>query len=211
MGKPRADPLRTPGLRLLPGLLDAAGRAGTAREVAAVLAAAPPERMPTPGGRRMSVAMTSAGRVGWVSDARGYRYEPRAPSGSPWPAIPPSALAVWQAVSEVDRAPDCCLVNLYGEGARMGLHQDRDEGDLSWPVVSISLGWDALFRVGGPSRRDPTRSVWLRSGDVVVLGGAARLVHHGVDRVRPGGSRLVESLAEGARRVNLTLRVVEGP
>ena len=207
---PRADPLRTPGLRLLPGLLGAAAQAEMAREVAAVLAAAPPERFVTPGGRRMSVAMTSAGRVGWVSDARGYRYEPCGPSG-PWPAIPPSALSVWEAVSGVERTPDCCLVNLYGEGARMGLHQDRDEGDLTWPVVSISLGWDALFRVGGWARRDSTRSVWLRSGDVVVLSGEARLAHHGVDRVRPGGSRLAEGLAQGAPRINLTLRVVEGP
>ena len=207
-GGPRADPLGTPGLRLLPGFLDPDAQSAMAREVAAVLAAAPPERMPTPGGRRMSVAMTSAGRVGWVSDARGYRYEPRGPHG-PWPAIPPSALAVWEAVSGAGRMPDCCLVNLYGEGARMGLHQDRDEGDLSWPVVSISLGWDALFRVGGRARRDPTRGVWLRSGDVVVLGGEARLAHHGVDRVRPGGSRLAEGL--GAGRINLTLRVVEGP
>ena len=209
-GAARGDPLRARGLRLLPGLLDAAAQARVAREVEGVLAAAPPARFVTPGGRRMSVAMTSAGRVGWVSDARGYRYEPRAPSGAPWPAIPPSVLAVWEAVSGVERAPDCCLVNLYGEGARMGLHQDRDEGDLSWPVVSISLGWDALFRLGGPARRDPTRSVWLRSGDVVVLGGEARLAHHGVDRLRPGASRLVEGLVEGVRRVNLTLRVVEG-
>ena len=207
---PRADPLRTPGLRLLPGLLDAAGQAAMARELAHVLAAAPPERQVTPGGRRMSVAMTSAGRVGWVSDARGYRYEPHGPSG-PWPEVPPSALAVWDAVSGVARPPDCCLVNLYGEGARMGLHQDRDEGDLTWPVVSISLGWDALFRIGGLARRDPTRSVWLRSGDVVVLGGEARLAHHGVDRVRPGGPRLAEGLPADARRINLTLRVVEGP
>ncbi len=211
MRPPRADPLGTPGLRLLPGLLDAAAQAAMARELAAVTRAAPPERFATPGGRRMSVAMTSAGRVGWVSDARGYRYERRAPSGAPWPPIPPSALAVWAAASGVARAPDCCLVNLYGEGARMGLHQDRDEGDLSWPVLSISLGWDALFRIGGTARRDPTRSLWLRSGDVVVLGGAARLAHHGVDRVRPGGPRLVDGLAEGARRANLTLRVVEGP
>ena len=201
------DPLRAPGLRLLPGHLDAPRQGALAREVAAVLAAAPARRHVTPGGRRMSVAMTSAGRVGWVSDARGYRYEPCGPQG-PWPPIPPGALAVWAAVSGVERAPDCCLVNLYGEGARMGLHQDRDEGDLGWPVVSISLGWDALFRVGGRSRRDPTRSVWLRSGDVVVLGGEARLAHHGVDRVRAGGSRLAEGL--GAGRINLTMRVVEG-
>ena len=207
-GTARTDPLAAPGLRLLPGHLDAAAQAALTHEVAHVLAAAPPERMRTPGGRRMSVAMTSAGRVGWVSDARGYRYEPRGPRG-PWPPIPPTALAVWEAVSRVARAPDCCLVNLYGEGARMGLHQDRDEGDLSWPVVSISLGWEALFRVGGQARRDPTRGVWLRSGDVVVLGGEARLAHHGVDRVRPVGPPLPEGL--GAGRVNLTLRVVEGP
>lgn len=114
-------------------------------------------------------------------------------------------MAVWRAVSGVAREPDCCLVNFYGEGARMGLHQDKDEGDFSYPVVSISLGDEALFRMGGVDRAEGTQSVWLRSGDVMVMGGAARLAHHGVDRVRHGSSTL---LPQGGR-INLTLRVVE--
>jgi alkylated DNA repair protein (DNA oxidative demethylase) len=112
-------------------------------------------------------------------------------------------LAVWERFAPGARAPECCLVNLYRE-ARMGLHQDRDEADLSQPVVSISLGDEALFRVGGTERGGPTRSVWLRSGDVAVLAGPARLAFHGVDRVRAGSS----SLVPGGGRINLTLRVV---
>ncbi len=112
----------------------------------------------------MSVAMTSAGRLGWVSDRRGYRYERQHPSGVPWPPIPPSALEVWARATGLARQPDCCLVNRYGEGARMGLHQDRDEADFSWPVVSISLGDDALFRIGNVERGGTTESVWLRRG-----------------------------------------------
>ena len=148
--------------------------------------------------------MTAAGRLGWVSDRRGYRYEPRHPAGGPWPEIPPRVLDIWRAVTGLDRLPDCCLVNYYGEGARMGLHQDRDEGDFAWPVVSVSLGDDARFRIGGTDRRDPTESFWLRSGDVLVLGGPARLAFHGVDRIVFGSSTL---LPQGGR-INLTLRVV---
>lgn len=207
-------PLATPGLRILPGLLDGEAQAALALEVAGVLRAAPAERYETPGGRRMSVAMAAAGPMGWVSDRSGYRYQPRAPSGAAWPAIPEGALAVWRGVSGVERAPDSCLVNHYGEGARMALHQDRDEGDLTWPVVSISLGDEALFRLGGTRRGMPTRSVWLRSGDVVVLGGEARLAFHGIDRVRGGSSRVLERAGLAPGRINLTLRVAgatEGP
>jgi alkylated DNA repair protein (DNA oxidative demethylase) len=109
-------------------------------------------------------------------------------------------------VTGLARAPDCCLINFYGEGARMGMHQDRDEGDFSFPVLSVSLGDDALFRMGGVDRPVPTQSVWLRSGDVVVMGGDARLAFHGIDRVRHGSSTL---LPKGGR-INLTLRVVAG-
>ncbi len=173
-------------------------------DILAVCHAAPPFHPETRWGRKMSVAMTSAGRLGWVSDRRGYRYETRHPAGMEWPPIPPSVLAVWRDVTGLDRAPDCCLVNRYGEGARMGLHQDRDEGDFAWPVVSVSLGDDALFRIGGAERGGPTESIWLSSGDVCVLGGAARLAHHGIDRTRFGSSRLLP----GGGRINLTLRVV---
>jgi alkylated DNA repair protein (DNA oxidative demethylase) len=107
-------------------------------------------------------------------------------------------------VTGLARDPDCCLINLYREGARMGLHQDRDETDFAWPVVSLSLGDDALFRIGHVTRGGSTDSVWLRSGDVLVMGGPARLVHHGIDRIRPGSSTLLA----GGGRINLTLRVV---
>ena len=148
--------------------------------------------------------MSNAGRVGWVTDRQGYRYAPTHPSGRPWPAIPESVLAIWRAVAWAGRDPDCCLVNWYGEGAKMGLHQDKDEGDFSQPVLSISLGDEALFRMGGVDRAEGTQSLWLRSGDVVVMGGAARLAWHGIDRVRHGSSRL---LPQGGR-INLTCRVV---
>ena len=117
----------------------------------------------------LSVAMTSAGALGWTSDRRGYRYEPRQPDGRAWPPIPARLLALWAEVTGAAVAPDSCLVNLYREGARMGLHQDRNEAELGWPVVSVSLGDAALFRVGGVERGGPTQSLWLNSGDVVVL------------------------------------------
>ncbi|WP_338052080.1 alpha-ketoglutarate-dependent dioxygenase AlkB family protein [Roseicyclus persicicus] len=193
------------GVAVWAGWLSPAAQAQMVADVRAVAAAAPFFTPETPRGQKMSVRMTAAGDYGWVSDRRGYRYERRHPSGVAWPPIPGSVLAVWRALSGVDRAPQCCLVNWYGEGAKMGLHQDRDEADLAMPVVSISLGDDALFRVGGTVRGGPTRSVWLRSGDVAVLGGAARLAYHGIDRVRPGSSTL---LPRGGR-INLTLRVVD--
>uniref|UniRef100_UPI0039E6311D alpha-ketoglutarate-dependent dioxygenase AlkB family protein n=1 Tax=Phaeovulum sp. TaxID=2934796 RepID=UPI0039E6311D len=123
-----------------------------------------------------------------------------------WPPIPDSVLAIWRAVAGVDRLPECCLINFYGEGARMGLHQDRDEADFGCPVVSVSLGDDGLFRIGNQTRGGGTQSVWLRSGDVMVMGGPARLTYHGVDRIAYGTSPLMPS----GGRINLTLRVVTG-
>lgn len=158
----------------------------------------------TRGGRRMSVRMTNAGRLGWFTDRAGYRYAARHPSGAPWPPIPGDILAIWHAVTGLARPPDCCLVNFYGEGARMGLHRDEDEGDVSFPVLSISLGDDALFRIGGTEAPRPTESFWLHSGDILMIGGEARLAWHGVDRIRHRSSRLLE----GGGRINLTLRVV---
>jgi alkylated DNA repair protein (DNA oxidative demethylase) len=192
------------GFQVWPGYLDAAAQAAMVQEVREVVRAAPLVAPVTPGGREMSVRMTSAGRLGWITDRSGYRYATSHPSGVQWPPVPPSVLAVWRAVTGLARDPDCCLVNWYGEGARMGLHQDKDEGDFIWPVLSISLGDDALFRMGGVARRDSTQSLWLRSGDVVLMGGPARLAWHGVDRVRHGSSRL---LPQGGR-INLTCRVV---
>lgn len=197
-------PLDLLGVAVWPGLLDRPAQEAMLGDILRVQDAAPPFHLVTRWGKPMSVAMTSAGRFGWYSDRRGYRYVERHPSGTPWPPIPDSVLAVWAAVVPGARAPECCLINLYRGGARMGLHQDRDEADLSQPVVSISLGDEALFRVGGPERRGPTGSLWLRSGDVCVIGGAARLAFHGIDRLREGSSDLVP----GGGRINLTLRVV---
>lgn len=193
------------GVRIFPGFLDPGAQQQLLDEVQAVVAVAPLFRPETRMGRRMSVAMTSAGRFGWYSDRRGYRYVETHPlTGAPWPPIPGAALAVWRAVAGVGRLPECCLVNVYAGGARMGLHQDRDEADFAMPVVSVSLGADARFRIGSIERGGTTETVWLRSGDVAVIGGDARLVHHGIDRVVEGTSTLLP----GGGRINLTLRVV---
>ena len=176
--------------------------AGDIRKIAAVAPLFTPE---TRYGKKMSVRMTSAGKYGWYSDAKGYRYETRHPSGVEWPAIPESVLHIWRTVTGLDRQPECCLVNFYGPDAKMGMHQDRDEADFHWPVVSVSLGDDALFRIGNTERGGKTESIWLRSGDVLVMAGAARLVHHGIDRIKPGTSTLLREPG----RVNLTLRVVD--
>ena len=198
-------PLTIRGFTLYPGVLDGRAQRDMVEDLRAVARAAPMRAPVTRFGKPMSVKMTSAGRVGWISDRRGYRYEPEQPRGGPWPDIPGRILELWHKVTGLERVPDCCLVNFYGEGARMGLHQDRDEGDFGWPVLSVSLGDDGLFRMGGPERSDSTESVWLKSGDVVVMGGAARLSFHGVDRIRFGSSRLLP----GGGRINITLRVVE--
>lgn len=200
-----AIPVEIRGLRYFPGLLDPDAQQSLVADLRKVVAAAPLYAPVTPGGRPMSVRMTSAGRLGWITDARGYRYEPRHPAGQPWPAIPPDVLALWHSLVGLPREPDCCLVNFYGEGAKMGLHQDRDEGDFSFPVLSISLGDEALFRIGGTDRKDPTESFWLKSGDVLLMGGPARLAWHGIDRLRFRSSRLLP----GGGRINLTLRVVD--
>ncbi|WP_371038726.1 MULTISPECIES: alpha-ketoglutarate-dependent dioxygenase AlkB [unclassified Rhodosalinus] len=193
------------GVRVLRGWLDAPAQARLVDRLRALARVAPFVTQVTPGGRPMSVRMTAAGRLGWVSDRSGYQYAARHPSGAAWPPIPAQVMEIWNEVTGLARAPDCCLVNWYGEGARMGLHQDRDEADFSWPVLSVSLGDEALFRVGGVDAPRPSRSLWLRSGDVALLEGPARLAWHGVDRIRFGSS----SLLPGGGRINLTLRVVE--
>ena len=202
MIRPPDDTIR--GVALWRGYLSRAAQEAMVADLRGVAAAAPFAAPVTPWGKPMSVRMTAAGRFGWITDRRGYRYEPVQPSGTAWPPIPASVLDVWRAVTGLSREPDCCLVNLYRDAARMGLHQDRDEADFTWPVLSISLGDEALFRIGGVDRGGSTESVWLRSGDVLVMGGAARLVHHGIDRIRAGSSTLLE----GGGRINLTLRVV---
>jgi alkylated DNA repair protein (DNA oxidative demethylase) len=173
--------------------------------VRAVAETAPVFSPMTPYGKPMSVRMTSCGKFGWFSDRSGYRYVSAHPNGTPWPRIPAPILDIWEAVSGVTRAPDCCLINFYREGARMGLHQDKDEADFQWPVVSVSLGDEGLFRIGQRTRGGTTESLWLQSGDVVVMGGEARLTHHGVGRIKFKSSSL---LPKGGR-INLTLRVVD--
>jgi DNA oxidative demethylase len=158
----------------------------------------------TPAGKKMSVRMTSAGRLGWVTDQSGYRYEANQSDGTNWPPIPKSVLEVWEMLSGSVRSPDCCLVNFYQSNARMGMHQDRDEADFKQPVISISLGDEALFRIGQKTRGGKTESIWLRSGDVLRLGGEARLIYHGIDRIKNGSSTLLKY----GGRINLTLRVV---
>ena len=154
-------------------------------------------------GRPLSVRMTNFGEVGWMSDKAGYRYQRAHPeTGKAWPAIPDSILSVWASLLPDQPLPDACLVNFYAPTAKMGLHQDRDEQDFSVPVLSISLGDTALFRLGGQKRSDPTQSFKLSSGDVMMLAGEDRLAFHGVDRIYPGTSTL---LKQGGR-INITLR-----
>ncbi len=157
-------------------------------------------------GKPFSVEESNFGALGWVSDKTGYRYQPLHPAtGAAWPAIPAALLALWAEINDGPQ-PQCCLVNLYRTGAKMGLHQDRDEGDTSAAVIGVSLGDEALFRIGGPLRGGKTVSVPLASGDVIAFGGPARLAYHGIDRIKPGTSRLVP----GGGRLSLTLRRVSG-
>jgi DNA oxidative demethylase len=159
-------------------------------------------------GKPFSVRMTNLGSLGWVSDREGYRYQATHPgTGEPWPAIPPSIMAIWRGVADYPHEPEACLVNFYRDSAKMGLHQDRDEEDFAAPVVSISLGDTALFRVGGTERGGRTQSFKLASGDVLVMGGTSRLAFHGIDRIMSGTSTL---LKDGGR-INLTLRRVSKP
>jgi alkylated DNA repair protein (DNA oxidative demethylase) len=171
-----------------------------------VLDAAPARELRTPGGRPMSVRTTSCGALGWVSDARGYRYESADPlSGKPWPDMPAAFQQLAQdAAATFDHPgfdPDACLINGYRPGTRMGLHQDRDEQDFTQPIVSVSLGLPAVFRFGGPKRGDPARDVPLRHGDVVVWGRSTRLHFHGVRPLKPG-----HHPDTGEWRWNLTFR-----
>jgi len=196
--------METNGFRLFPAALTLRQQQDLTQEVLALVELAPFYHPTTPGGRPMSVAMTNLGERGWVSDKGGYRYQRLHPTtGAPWPGIPDNLVDIWRCFGARDDAPDACLVNLYREGARMGLHQDGDERDFSAPVVSVSLGDTALFRLGGVERRGATRSLRLSSGDICVLSGASRLAYHGVDRILSGSSQLIP----GGGRLNLTLRL----
>jgi alkylated DNA repair protein (DNA oxidative demethylase) len=204
-GTARPPEILAPGAMLLPGFVGDADRA-VLDAIRTVASEAPFRHMVTPGGHRMSVAMTNCGAVGWVTDHRGYRYDPIDPeSGRPWPAMPAvlRELAKGAAVAGgyAGFDPDGCLINRYVPGAKLSLHQDRDERDLEQPIVSVSLGLPATFQFGGLQRADAKRRVRLSHGDVVVWGGPSRLVYHGILTLKKGEHELV-----GAARLNLTFR-----
>lgn len=202
------ETLREPlaeGAMLLRGFAAERGAALLAA-IEGIAVAAPFRRMITPGGFEMSVAMTNSGTAGWVTDRKGYRYARHDPdSGKPWPSLPAEFLELAEAAATEAGfpgfVPDACLVNRYEPGARLSLHQDRDEADYGHPIVSVSLGLPATFQFGGLKRSDPVKKVALRHGDVVVWGGAARLFHHGVLTLKDGEHPLT-----GHRRFNLTMR-----
>jgi DNA oxidative demethylase len=199
----------TPGLRYLPGHLSLEDQQKLVETLRAAVAEAPLVTPVMPRtGRPFTVRMTNLGALGWVSDRAGYRYQAHHPeTGKPWPPIPEMVLDVWRQVSGYLHEPEACLVNFYHGGAKMGLHRDEDEEDFSAPVVSISLGDTAIFRMGGPERGGKTETLKLSSGDVLVMGGQSRLCYHGIDRVLTGTSTL---LKDGGR-INLTLRRVTKP
>ncbi|MBK5932925.1 alkylated DNA repair protein (DNA oxidative demethylase) [Rhodovulum imhoffii] len=201
---PPAPTLIIRGIPVFRGYLSHAAQRSLVNDVRKVVRAAPFFQPETRFGQKMSVRMSAAGNYGWFSDRRGYRYIAHHPRGTAWPPIPESILGVWSEITGLSRQPECCLINFYTETARMGLHQDRDETDFRWPVLSISLGDSGRFRIGSVDRGGPTESLWLDSGDVLMLSGPARLIHHGIDRIRPGSS----SLLPKSGRLNLTLRVV---
>ncbi len=201
------DPRKSLTFRHLPLALDAVAQAGLRDAISRVLAEAPPflPTMPRTG-KPFSVRMSNCGPLGWVSDkAGGYRYQATHPeTGKPWPAMPEALLALWRDVARCPAPPEACLINLYDGTAKMGAHQDRDEADFTAPVLSVSLGDDAVFHVGGLRRTDPKVRVTLRSGDVLVLEGESRLAFHGIDRVLPDTSLLLPA----GGRINLTMRRV---
>ncbi len=197
------------GLKYCPGHLDGEAQRLLVEHLRGAVTAAPlfTPVMPRTG-RPFSVKMTNLGTLGWVSDRTGYRYQAMHPAtGKPWAAMPEMVVDLWKKVSGYPHLPEACLVNVYREGAKMGLHQDADEEDFAAPVVSISLGDTAVFRIGGTERGGKTETLKLSSGDVVVMGGASRLCYHGIDRVYSGTSKL---LKDGGR-INLTLRRVTRP
>ena len=197
-------------MHYFPQALERAAQAALLAALRRIIAEAPlfTPTMPR-SGKPMSVRMTNCGPLGWLTDQeRGYRYQPTHPvTGRPWPPMPQMLLDLWDKVADYPAPPEACLVNYYAADAKMGLHQDKDEEDFSAPVLSVSLGDTGVFRVGGISRKDPTTRYELQSGDVIVLGGEDRLAFHGIDRILPGTSGLLQ---EGGR-FNLTLRRVTKP
>jgi alkylated DNA repair protein (DNA oxidative demethylase) len=198
------------GFRHLSGYLSPARQSELLGQLSSVIAEAPlyVPTMPRTG-KPLSVRMTNCGPLGWVSDKTGgYRYQPQHPiTGRPWPAMPDRLLEIWREVAAYPVPPEACLINFYSAAAKMGSHRDQDEEDVGAPVVSVSLGDDATFHIGGLQRTGPKQRLILRSGDVVVLGGAARMAYHGIDRIHPGTCALLPE----AGRLNLTLRRVTLP
>ncbi|GAB5501922.1 alpha-ketoglutarate-dependent dioxygenase AlkB family protein [Pyruvatibacter sp.] len=197
------------GVTLLSGALDTASQTTLLGEIRKISSKAPlyTPTMPRTG-KPWTVRMTNCGPLGWVSDRSGYRYQPNHPeTGDPWPAIPQMLLDLWDEVTGYPAPPECCLVNFYADNARMGLHRDEDEEALDAPVLSVSLGDTATFRLGGLERKGKTQSFKLHSGDVLLIGGDNRLAYHGIDRVFTNTSTL---LKDGGR-INLTLRRVTKP
>ncbi len=192
--------------RVLQGFLTRQEQAQIVADISKLVQKAPLYRPSMPRtGKPFSVRMSNLGKLGWVSDKTGYRYQKTHPeTGQEWPEIPDTLQAIWRAVAEFGQPAEACLVNYYDISAKMGMHRDEDEVNFSAPVVSISLGDTAIFRMGGATRKGPTQSVKLESGDVVVIGGPARLFYHGVDRILGGSSNLLK----GGGRLNLTLRRV---
>ncbi|WP_372708411.1 alpha-ketoglutarate-dependent dioxygenase AlkB [Brevundimonas sp.] len=199
---PREIDTGFPGFRFWPGVLSSREQADLRDAALTAVETAPFYRPVTRTGRPFSVEMSNMGHLGWVSDRAGYRYQPTHPgTGVPWPVMPAILTDLWTALTAWPEPPDACLVNLYRSGAKMGLHQDKDERDLAAPVLSISLGDTAVFRIGA-AQGGPTQSIRLASGDVCALTGPARLARHGVDRIIAGSSTLIP----GGGRINLTLR-----
>ncbi|WP_321343571.1 alpha-ketoglutarate-dependent dioxygenase AlkB [Breoghania sp.] len=206
---PRPAPTVPEGFRHLPGHLDRAAQQALLEEIREVVRKAPLFQPTMPRtGKPLSVVMSNCGLLGWVADKQGYRYQPIHPvTGEPWPPMPQALLDLWAELSGYPAPPEACLINFYGDKARMGLHRDEDEEDFSAPVLSVSLGDTCRFRIGGQGRKDPSVSFKLASGDIVLLAGDARTAFHGVDRIYPGTSTL---LKDGGR-INLTLRRVTTP
>jgi DNA oxidative demethylase len=206
--KPLAAAGRLPdGFVLIPSALSPADQKALLSKISDVILSAPlfQPRMPRTG-QPFSVKMTNCGPLGWVSDKeRGYRYQPtHLETGQPWPPIPEPLLDLWRAHANCTGLPEACLINHYPAGAKMGSHRDQDEHEPRAPVLSVSLGDEAIFHVGGLKRSDPKVRVTLRSGDVCLLAGPSRFAYHGIDRILPGTSDLIP----GGGRINLTLRRV---
>jgi alkylated DNA repair protein (DNA oxidative demethylase) len=198
------------GVTLFAGRIGIAESRAMLDEMKTVLAEAPPYRLRMKTGVSVINRMTNCGARGWHSDAHGYRYVDRHPeTDAPWPAIPqPVARAAIAAARDCGGAfePDACLVNLYDAGGRLNLHQDRDESDFAWPIVSLSFGADAVFALGGSARSDPVQTMTLRHGDVLVMHGPGRLRFHGVRTIRPGTAPFTHTAIPESGRLNLTLR-----